>query len=252
MAVSRLAELTWEEARDRLSDPRTFAILPIGAMEAHGPHLPLATDVIISEAMAESGAEKLAARGYEVLILPTLTYTSADFAAEFPGTISLQPSTVAVLLAEIASGLAGHGLRTLAIANSHLDPSHLAALEAAVAAIREQGLLELVFPNITRKPWAPRLGDEFMSGACHAGRYESSVVMAARPELVHEEIRKALGANPASLSVAIREGKRDFEEAGGPLAYFGHPAEASAEEGARTIDILGSILEEAVLNVATE
>ncbi len=109
-----------------------------------------------------------------------------------------------------------------------------------------------MFPNITRKPWAPRLGDEFMSGACHAGRYESSVVMAARPELVHEEIRKALGANPASLSVAIREGKRDFEEAGGPLAYFGHPAEASAEEGARTIDILGSILEEAVLNVATE
>ncbi len=251
MAVSRLAEMTWEEARDRFAGSRAVAILPVGAIEAHGPHLPLATDVIIAEAMARSGAEKLAARGYEVLILPTLSYTAARFASEFPGTISLEPSTVAVMLTEIASGLAAHGLRTLVIANSHLDPSHLSALDAAAAAIREQGLLELIFPDITRKPWAPRLGDEFMSGACHAGRYESSVVMAARPELVRDEIRRALDSNPASLSEAIRAGKRDFEEAGGPRAYFGHPAEASAGEGSRTIEILGSILEEAVLNAAT-
>ncbi len=251
MAVFRLAEMTWEEARDQLAGSKTIAILPIGAIEAHGPHLPLATDVIIAETMALSAAEKLAARGYEVLILPALAYTAAGFAAEFPGTVSLEPSTVAVTLVEIASGLAGHGLPTLAIANSHLDPAHLSALDAAAAAIREQGLLELVFPDITRKPWASRLGDEFMSGACHAGRYESSVVMAARSELVRDEIRRALDSNPASLSEAIRAGKRDFDEAGGPRAYFGHPAEASAEEGSRTIEILGSILEEAVLNAAT-
>lgn len=251
MAVSRLAELTWEEARDLLAGSKTIAILPIGAIEAHGPHLPLATDVIIAETMARSGAEKLAARGYEVIILPTLAYTAAGFAAEFPGTVSLEPSTVAVTLVEIASGLAAHGLRTLAIANTHLDPAHLSALDAAAAAIREQGLLGLVYPDITGRPWAPRLGDEFMSGACHAGRYESSVVMAARSDLVREEIRRALDSNPASLSEAIQAGKRDFDEAGGPRAYFGHPAEASAEEGSRTIEILGSILEEAVLNAAT-
>ena len=60
-------------------------------------------------------------------------------------------------------------------------------------------------------------------------------------------MRRGLPSNPSSLSVAIREGKATFEEAGGPDAYFGHPAEASAAEGEATIDTLGAILEEAVM-----
>ena len=99
---------------------------------------------------------------------------------------------------------------------------------------------------MTRKPWALRLSDEFKSGACHAGQYEGSVVMARAPELVREDVRRALAPNPSSLSVAIREGKQSFEEAGGPEAYFGAPAAASAEEGERTIDTLAGILCEAV------
>ena len=85
-----------------------------------------------------------------------------------------------------------------------------------------------------------------MSGACHAGCFEGSVVLAERPDLVRRETLAALPPNPASLSVAIREGKRTFEEAGGPQAYFGRPAEATAEEGRETIAKLGTILEEAV------
>ena len=72
--------------------------------------------------------------------------------------------------------------------------------------------------------------------------------MAERPELVREEIRAALTPNEASLSVAIRAGLSTFEEAGGPRAYFGSPAEASGAEGEETIDILGGILEEALLD----
>jgi creatinine amidohydrolase len=56
----------------------------------------------------------------------------------------------------------------------------------------------------------------------------------------------ALPPNPASLSRAIREGKMEFEEAGGPRAYFGYPAQATAEEGRATIEVLGAILDEAV------
>ncbi len=250
MPISRLSELTWEEVRDRLSGPRTVAVLPTAAIEAHGPHLPLATDVIIAEAMARSGAEKLAARGYDVLVLPTLSYTAAEFAASFPGTISLGPAHVSATIVAVARSLAKHGLRLMAVANSHLDPEHIASIEAAAATLHDEGTLELVFPDITRKPWALRLSDEFKSGACHAGRYESSVVMAARPELVREAIRKDLRPNPSSLSDAIRKGVKTFEEAEGPAAYFGYPAEASAEEGFRTIETLGSILEEAVLDAS--
>ncbi|MCB1797106.1 MAG: creatininase family protein, partial [Candidatus Competibacteraceae bacterium] len=88
--------------------------------------------------------------------------------------------------------------------------------------------------------------DEFRSGACHAGQYESSVVLAARPELVREAARQALPDNPASLSEAIRAGKSTFVEAGGPQAYFGFPRQASAEEGRQTIELMASLVVEAV------
>jgi creatinine amidohydrolase len=149
-------------------------------------------------------------------------------------------------VADIADGLKRHGFTLLAIANAHLDPGHLASLEAAASAIRHDLGMPVAFPNLTTKPWALRLGVEFRSGACHAGRFETSIVLAERPSLVREATMATLPANPASLSRAIRDGKRSFEEAGGARAYFGYPADATAEEGRATVEELGAILDEAV------
>ena len=246
MAVANLADMTWEDVR-RLDAARTIPILPIGAMEAHGPHLPLATDVIIAESMARSGAAKLDARGVSVFVLPALSYTPADFAATFPGTFSMQAETVTAQLLDITRSLTRQGFPLLALANAHLDPANLRSIEEARYAAQAHDLLTIVFPDVSKKPWALRLTEEFKSGACHAGRYETSVVMAARPELVREEIRGGLPPNPASLSHAIRSGLKTFEEAEGPQAYFGYPADATAAEGEQTIDVLGTILEEAIM-----
>jgi creatinine amidohydrolase len=246
MAIRELAEMTWEEVRD-LDRPRTVAILPVGAVEAHGPHLPLGTDEVIARAMARAGAERIAAQGMEVVILPPIPYTAAPFGAGFAGTISVKPSTVTALLVELARELTRHGFAALAVANAHLDPAHRSALAAAEGGARENRLLPFICPDLTQKPWASRLTDEFKSGACHAGRYEGSIVLAARPDLVRDDTRKALPPNPASLSTAIRDGKRTFEEAGGPRAYFGWPADATVEEGRSTVETLGAVLAEAVL-----
>src|SRR5438876_855558 len=132
MAVLDFAHLTWEEVRD-LDRTKAVAILPVGAVEAHGPHLPLATDVIIAETMARAAAARLAARGHDVVLLPPLAYTAAAFAAGFPGTVSLRPATVPPLLADLPRSPAPPGLRVLAVANAHLDPPHLAATAAAAA-----------------------------------------------------------------------------------------------------------------------
>ena len=72
--------MTWEEARD-LDPAHTVAILPTGAIEAHGPHLPLATDVVIATAMARAGARALAPHGLDSLILPPFASSAATFAA---------------------------------------------------------------------------------------------------------------------------------------------------------------------------
>ncbi len=239
------AAMTWEEARDA-AGPGAVAILPVGAIEAHGPHLPLETDVIIAEAMARAGAARLTARGVAVVMLPSLAYTSAAFARGFAGTISIRPETVTAMIVDLGLSLAHQGFGVLAIANAHLDPGHLTSLDVAVGEIRRDTSLAVAFPNLATKPWALRLTEEFRSGACHAGQFETSVLLATRPELVREATRASLPPNPASLSRAIRDGKRSFEAAGGERAYFGFPAQATAEEGRSTIQVLGMILEEAV------
>ena len=245
VTVRQLAELTWEEVRG-LDRAHTVALLPCGALEAHGPHLPLATDILIAEAMAREGASRLAQKGVSVVLLPALAFAAAPFAAEFEGTVSVSPATVTSLILDVARELTRQGFALLGLANAHLDPAHRASLAEAAARARSERLLKLVCPDLTRKPWAPRLSEEFRSGACHAGRFEGSIVMAARPDLVREEIRGTLEPNPASLSSAIRVGARTFAEAGGPRAYFGWPADASAEEGRQSIAALGGILAEAV------
>lgn len=247
MSVLRLAEMTWEQVRD-LDRSRAVLLLPIGAVEAHGPHLPLGTDDIIAQAMARSAAELLAEAGFAPVILPALSYTAATFAVAFPGTVSVQPATVAAGVADIGRAAARHGFRALAIANAHLDPVHLGSLRRAVDALSADEVeVYVVFPDLTRKPWALRLTEEFKSGACHAGRFEGSVVLAERPDLVREDVARGLPSVDASLADAIRDGQTSFAAAGGPRAYFGAPAEASAQEGRTTIRILGEILRDAVL-----
>jgi len=245
MPVHELAQLTWEEVRD-LDREHTLVVLPVGAIEAHGPHLPLDTDVVIASAMARAGARKLADRDRAVLILPALAYTAASFGAAFHGTLSISAITVTAVIVDVARSLSDQGFRLLALANVHLDPEHLTALNEAVKLARADRLLPIVFPDLTRKPWGTRLGEEFKSGACHAGQFETSIVLHERADAVRDEVRQSLAPNPQSLSKAIKAGKRTFDAAGGPRAYFGDPAAATADEGARLIESLGSILEEAV------
>lgn len=245
MTIHSFADLTWPEVK-ALESERWVALLPLGAVEAHGPHLPLATDGLIAERMVTEAARKLSVAGTTVLELPPISYSAAPFAAEFPGTISIRPEIITSLIVDIGKSLLRSGVEILGIANAHLDPAHLESIHRAVETLTETSALQVAFPDLTRRPWAGRLTDEFKSGACHAGQFETSIVMAASPDLVRDEIRKSLPPNPASLSVAIRDGKENFAEAGGEQAYFGSPAAATAAEGEKTIKALGGILADAI------
>ncbi|MGE0492510.1 MAG: creatininase family protein [Vulcanimicrobiota bacterium] len=239
--MSSWAELTYPEV-EALDRGRALPILPLGAVEAHGPHLPLDTDNIISLAVARQAASLLEPV-WQGLVLPPMAYAPAPFAAGFRGTISVRPETLRETVVDIGLDLKDQGFPGLVLVNSHFDPAHIGALYGAIERLHE---FRVIFPDFTRRRLAERMSDEFRSGACHAGQYESSVVLAARPELVREAARQALEDNPASLSEAIRSGKASFVEAGGPQAYFGYPRRASAEEGRQTIELMASLVVEAV------
>ena len=246
MKTFDLADMTWKAVQG-LPPADTVALLPVGATEAHGPHLPLASDVIISRAMARSGAQRLAGRGVQAVVLPPIAYSVAEFGGDFAGTLSISEATATALLVDVGRAVRRHGFRCFALANAHLEPAHIGTLRAAVRVLTEEDAAPVVFPDITRRHIAARLSEEFRSGACHAGQYEGSIVMAERADLVDEAVRVALPANPSSLVDAIRQGLGDFASAGGPHAYFGDPAAATAAEGQDTVDTLGEILEEAVM-----
>lgn len=224
-----LGELTYEEAQVLLAKG-AVALLPTGATEAHGPHLPLSTDVIISVEGARRAARMLENEGKTALVLPPIAYAVTEFAASFSGTVSLPIETARALLRDVILGAVRTGFRGVVVCNAHLEPGNLQAIREAIDEATARGA-KAAFPDVTRKPHALRLGDEFKSGACHAGSYETSLVLAADPFLVRSELADELAPNPTSLSVAIRAGKKSFVEAGGDRAYFGDPRAASPMEG---------------------
>jgi creatinine amidohydrolase len=246
LAIHHLASIS-SPAFAELAMRPLIAILPLGAIEAHGPHLPLGSDIIIAEAMAHAGAARVSTHGWEVILLPPLFASPAPFAAGFAGTIDTAPTATAFAIQGIARSLDRHGVRATVIANAHHDPAHVECIRSLVRQLDADRTARLIFPDLTRRKWARRLTEEFQSGACHAGRYETSIVLAVAPGQVAQDRLHGLTANPHSLVTAFAQGRRTFEEAGGADAYFGAPAEATADEGRAIITEFGSIIEDAVL-----
>ncbi|MCP4621903.1 MAG: creatininase family protein [Bradyrhizobium sp.] len=241
-----LGDQPWTRVQAALaSGAPVVAILPLGAVEAHGPHLPLCTDVIISEGMARRAAALLEGQGMHAFVLPALAYAPAHYAAEFPGTISIGAATARAAILDIAASLKAQGFACLALANSHFDPANVTMLRGLAAEAAALGL-PLAYPDFTRRALAAELTEEFVSGACHAGQFETSLVLADRPDLVDEPARAALADNPASLVTAFAAGATTFSEAGGPQAYFGYPSRATAGEGAETSAIMAEAIVRAV------
>jgi creatinine amidohydrolase len=237
-----MSEMTWTEVDEAMKD-RPVALLPVGATEAHGPHLPISADTVIATEMARRGAAKLREHGVPSLILPPVNFTVSDFAADFAGTLSIPPETSVSLLRDVCLA-ASRRFRAVALVNVHLEPRHVDSLKAAVEAARKGGA-SVCWVDITKKRWSETLGEAFQTGD-HAGAFETSLVMAAAPDLVRERERISLPPTDG-LAPALKKGAKTFTEAGGEDAYFGDPTAASAEAGEEHFEALAEILRLSVL-----
>lgn len=176
------------EHRIAAIDSRTFerrlrenplVIVPIGALEAHGPHLPLGADQI----QAEATADALAAR-VDGLVAPTIPYGSAPAARKFPGTVSLTMAQLESHTEGVLSELARSGARRVLVLSGHGERGHMAALrEAADHAMAARPGLKTVVLCDYEFVYELR-GREAPTSDGHAGLLETSRVMALAPETV--------------------------------------------------------------------
>jgi creatinine amidohydrolase len=244
--MSELAKLTWPEARARFT-PATVALLPIGSTEPHGPHLPLDTDVTIALAQTRAAAAELERAGVRTLVLPAVPYGVTYYTDGFEGRVTLRTGTLWALLEDLVTSLEEQGLRRIVFSNGHLEPEHVQVLRGVVLdhATLTAEKAQVLFPDNTRRRWAETLGEEFKSGDCHAGRYETSLALAADPASVRPEARTLAPVSIGLLS-KMKAGVRCFRDAGAAAAYCGDPAAASAAEGEAHVAALARMLVESV------
>jgi creatinine amidohydrolase len=243
----RIADLTTESLEALLGERAVVALVPVGSVEPHGPHLPLGTDTVISEAAIVRAAvllENEASRPLFALLAPAIPYGVTCFAEGFAGAISVPAAALTAFARAVVEGYLAAGFSHVCLVNNHLEPAHDAAVRAAVAGLAP-GRASVACPLSRR--WGRTLSPEFKSGACHAGRYETSLVLAAAPATVNTIAASALPDLEVSLSDGIKAGKHSFRAMGLDHAYTGAPARATAAEGDELLDRLGTMIATEVL-----
>jgi creatinine amidohydrolase len=245
--VTAFGDIAYPDLEDLVAGERRLVLLlPLGALEPHGPHAPLATDTLISVGICERAARQLEGDPeVRLLVLPPVPYGVTRYGAAFPGAVSITESTLRGLVAEICRSLAAQGAR-IVIVNNHLEPEQVQTLREVVSELGDG--IRLFDP--TRRQVAAELTEEFRAGAGHAGRYETSLVLAENAGLVRRERMEGLESKMIDMPAAIAAGRTDFVAMGMDRAYSGAPAEATAEEGEATFETLTELVIRLVREVA--
>ncbi|MGQ4833792.1 MAG: creatininase family protein [Candidatus Asgardarchaeia archaeon] len=195
----------------------TRAILPVGTVEAHGPHLPLGTDTIIPHELAKALADKLNA-----LILPPVTYGVVTSLLGHPGSVTISRETLEAMIYEIITSFSRHGIDTFIILNGHGGTN--VALEGVVRRLWVEKKLKVILIH-----WwifaSDLTMDVLKEPAGHAGIDETAAIIATHPDLVDKDAdieseiflhKKGLSVypNPGSIFLYDKEkrGKPKFDE----------------------------------------
>ncbi|WP_051581032.1 mycofactocin biosynthesis peptidyl-dipeptidase MftE [Pseudonocardia acaciae] len=210
-----LGERVWPEVGEGVT-----VLVPVGSVEQHGPHLPLDTDTRIAEAVARGAAARARAQaGADVLVAPAVAFGASGEHEGFAGTVSIGTDAVRTVLVELGRS-AGRWARRLVFVNGH--GGNVDALRGAVALLRAEGR-DVRWYGCAPPPDVTPVRD------AHAGRVETSLMLALAPDTVRLDLVEAGNTTPLpELMPALRaHGVAPVAENG----VLGDPAGASASEG---------------------
>jgi creatinine amidohydrolase len=240
MPAVLLETLTWPAVQALVDGGETLCLLPVGATEQHGRHLPLSTDSDIATAICRAASERTGAP-----VLPTLTISSSHaHTTKWPGTLSYPPRMVIEMVVELSRWIAAAGIGKLLIVNAH--GGNVAPLAVAVDEIRRAGQLQIgcvswfeLSPEIRELTFAD--GEDI-----HANAAETSLMLHLRPDLVdtaeiHDDpdrTRELVFSYPVSRTSVD--------------GLTGAPSRASAADGAHLLELIAGALGERVERARAE
>jgi creatinine amidohydrolase len=233
-------DLTWPAVARLVEAGQALCVLPVGAVEQHGRHLPASTDTDIATAVCRAASARTGAP-----LLPTLWAGSSQaHTTAWPGTLSLSPRLLIDVVVELATWIRASGFTRLLLVNAHVG--NAAPLRVAVDEIRTRG--ELRIGLVSWYELTPEIAAEVTSDAddWHAHAAETSLMLHLRPELVdRDEIRDDEDrTGDLVLSYTVAETSRE--------GLTGAPSRASAEQGAALFEAVVTALAERIERARTE
>jgi creatinine amidohydrolase len=236
-----LSYLTWTQIADLPDKANTVIVLPAGSIEQHGPHLPCAVDTIIAAGVMGHALARLPASVPAYALAP-ITYGKSDEHLHFPGTVTLDGTTLLETVTQIGESVYRMGFRKLLIVNGHGGQPQV--MEMAARELRLRHGDYVVLPHFTWR--VPHVAGQFMTDrekrlSMHAGHAETAILMALAPHTVHME--HAVANYPPEFPSKVLSGDgrpacawtaRDF----GTSGVIGDPFPATPEQGQAILDSL--------------
>jgi creatinine amidohydrolase len=241
-----MADMTYVELSNAI-DKGAVALWAIGAIEEHGPHLPLATDVYIPSAQLLQIQKRLAEKKIGSVIVPAYYWGVNRVTGAFPGSIDIRPEVMTELMKDVFRSLAAAGFKQVYCITGHYDAAHSRAIIEAVRAANHGADTRIHY--VVPKPLADRLGlassdpgfliANIPAGEppahpdLHAGEAETSMLLSVAPEIVRKELIGSLKSTDLTAK-DVEIWRRGYEDARRvtPLGYLGDPAKADERSGA--------------------
>jgi creatinine amidohydrolase len=275
-----IAEMTWYEV-DRAARDGAVLLWAFGVIEQHGPHLPTGTDVYLPQARLREVKRSLAARGIAALIVPPYYWGVNVVSGGFPASYRVRPAVIKELMADVFESLSSDGFRRVFCFSGHGDALHNRTIHEGIrlgasrtpldisfvidSALAVRLGIDLTDPHITlpvgekadgirffqvnsSSPSAPENTEQAPRYVdVHAGRWESSMMLASCAQLVRDDVRRTLKSTDLGPD-ALAVWRQGFEHARRttPLGYFGDPAAGSREEGQRSLRSSADVAAEAI------
>lgn len=245
-----LAECTTAEVARLARRKDVVVLVPLGAIEQHGPHLPLGVDWLGAEALARHIAPHLERAGHRCLLAPSLPYGASPLAADWSGTVSLRASTLRRVVGEVLGALMTHGFSRFVLVNYQADPGQLAAMAAIRRDAERRPRVRVLFAGfaprespgmhhpairaLLRSPWPER--------EWHAGELETAMMLAVRPDLVRRTLARTLPPAWVDWRARLTPGATFRRMHPRGRGYFGAPAAARAATGRRALRLRGRLI----------